>query len=299
MRDVAFQKLLASVILDNKYDRFVKNRKTGRLDTNSVYKINHSNKLFKKREARKNKDYSVSLLVDASGSMRGSRIELAAKSAAKLSHHLCKMGIPNNVVVFNLGVFEAKTFGIKEDKNLEHKIVDTCGGDTSRFYFYGQEATVVNVNYPRRDKMHPFLEEVVGWDEFQKRRDWYLTERGFRPIVQSGGNGNSDAEAIKIGRELLLKQKGSKIMIHLSDGQPAPMDKYLESPIYAETSQEDYDLKHEADITIASGIEMYAIGVQSSSVENYYPKKRTKIIKNLDDLYPTIIGLIKKNLRRG
>ena len=71
MRDVAFQKRLSSIMLDNKYDRFMKNRKTGKLDTNSLYKINHSNKLFKKREARKNKDYAVSLVVDCSGSMCG------------------------------------------------------------------------------------------------------------------------------------------------------------------------------------------------------------------------------------
>jgi len=299
MKDIAFQKLLASVILDNKYDRYVKNRKTGKLDTNSVYKIMHSNKLFKKREARKNKDYSVSLVIDASGSMNGDRIQLASQSAVKLSHHLCRMGVPNNVVVFNLGVFEAKPFGIKEDKGLFRKIYESCSGNLLRYYFFGADETVQNIN--KRDsskKMYPFLEEVVGYNEAMKRRSWY-TSKGNNVTMQGGSNGNSDAEAIKIARELLLKQKGSKIMIHLSDGQPAPLSSCLESPIYAGTSQQDYNLKHEAQVTIDSGIELYAIGIQSNSVQDYYPKKRTRVIVNLEELYPTIIGLIKKNLKRG
>ena len=118
-------------------------------------------------------------------------------------------------------------------------------------------------------------------------------------MIKGANCGNSDAEAIKIARELLLKQKGSKIMIHLSDGQPAPMSADMESPIYEGTSQRDYNLKHEIDVTIASAIELYSIGIQSDEVENFYPKKRTRVIANLDDLYPTIINLIKKNLKRG
>ena len=61
MNDVTFQRFLSSVMLDNKYDRFVKNRRTGKLDTRNIYKIKFSEKIFKRREARKNKHYAVTL----------------------------------------------------------------------------------------------------------------------------------------------------------------------------------------------------------------------------------------------
>jgi len=295
MKDVAFQKLLASVILDNKYDRYVKNRKTGKLDTNSVYKINHSAKLFKKREARKNKDYSVSLVVDCSGSMSGSKIRNAAKSAQNLSHHLCKIGVPNNVVIFHTGVHEIKPFGIKEKKGIEKEIIDEVHGER-KVYWFDIDKKVKNVNGGK--DLYKFIGLTNSWREYETFRE-DLARRKIKYNRFEGPGYNSDAEALRIAREFLLKQKGSKIMIFLSDGQPAPLPRGYESPVYEGTDQRDYDLKHEVNVTIATGIELYSIGIQSDAVTRYYPKKRTRVIGSSDALYENIIELVKKNLKRG
>jgi cobalamin biosynthesis protein CobT len=295
MKDIAFQKMLASVMLDNKYDRFVKNRKTGRLDTNSLYKINHSAKLFKRREARKNKHYAVSLVVDCSGSMSGAKIKLAAKSAGKLSHHLSRIGIPHNVVTFNAGVFEIKPFGPQEDKQLEQKVLDELG-NKRRFFFWDYNKQISNIN--GGSTLCKFIGLVQGEHKAYKRED-ELRDQGIDTYMYSGPGYNTDGEALKISRELLLKQVGTKVMIHLSDGRPVPLMDDLESPVYEGTSQRDYNLKHEVDVTVASGIELYSIGIMDDGVLRYYPKKRTVVIDDTSELYENIIKLIKRNLKRG
>jgi len=297
MNDISFQKHLSSVILDNKYDRFVKNKKAGTLNTNSLYKISHSNKLFKKREARQNKSYSVSLVVDCSGSMSGDKIKAAAWSAQKLSNSLAKIGVNHNVVTFNLGAFEIKPYSTKPDKTLEAKINGEVRKETRCFY-YSNEPIVKNSK--NGDMMHKFLahgREGLSRPEIEKlipkehRLDGYISEHGT--------GWNSDAEALKISRELLLKQIGTKILIHLSDGSPQPFNKCYESPIYAGLNQYQHDLKHEVEMTIKSKIELYSIGIMSTAVKNYYPKDRYRVINSTEELYPSIIALVKKNLKRG
>lgn len=298
MKDPVFQQLLASVILDNKYDRFVKNRKTGKLDTNSLYKINHSNKLFKKKEARKNKDYSVSLVVDCSGSMRGDRIQIAAESAQKLHHHLCRIGVPNNVVVFNAGVYELQPFGIKENKNIKKLVLQEVY--YPRYYFWAESKKYNVKSINTGDELQKFLGETLPNDERSYRvLANELNVKGIKYHTNTGTSFNSDSEALRVSREFLLKQKGKKVMIFLSDGQPALAYPYLESPIHPTTSQHDYNLKHEVDVTINLGIELYSIGIENSAVLKFYPKKRTKVISDAQELYPNIIELVKKNLKRG
>lgn len=311
MRDIAFQKLLSSVMLDNKYDRFVKNRKAGKLDTNSLYKINHSNKLFKKREARKNKHYSVSLLVDTSGSMAGEKIEVAAKSAERLSWHLHKIGIPHNIITFNAVAAEIKPYGIQYDKTVEQKIIEDVGENSYRIFYHENGVYGISPNdsvvpksalvkYKEKDEMlFKCLGMAAGYDNAKKLRKQLEKEYGFDVGTEYGYGWNSDAEGLRVAREVLAKQVGRRIMIVLSDGRPAPLASNLESPISAGMSQTDFNLEHEVNVTLAAGIELYSIGIRSSAVERFYPLKRTRRVQELEDLYPNIINLVKRNLKRG
>lgn len=315
MNDITFSKLLSSVMLDNKYDRFVKNRRTGKLNTTSLYKVNTSSRLFKRREARKNKNYAVSLVVDCSGSMAGSKLQMAASCAAKLSHHLAKIGIPHNVVLFNAGVEQIKKFDTKELPTLEQDIVgqlqsgDTClngkrATDKGKHYFW--DAVARKKSLIRGRALMPFMEVVEGQGNiFGKMRELEdeASKRGGR-IYDSvwmcpGGGYNSDAEALVFARKLLLNQVGTKLMIFLSDGQPAALSSDLESPINPGYSQHDFDLKNEVRNTIKSGIELYSVGIMNDAVNKYYPPRRTATINSIEQLYPHIIKLVKLNLKRG
>lgn len=302
MNDVTFGKLLSSVMLDNKYDRFVKNRRTGKLDTRSLYKINTSSKLFKKREARKNKHYAVSLVVDCSGSMRGQEIKIAAKAAQNLSHHLAAMDIPHNIVSFNTYAKEMKSFGPKEVLGIDKKLVNSVAEGVS-----GKEYANVFWDYSKKIKskdggrnLHPFDSVVYGGEIGANEYKEQLRLLGRTQVYSVPAPGyNADGEAIRYAREKLMKQEGKRLMIHLSDGQPANMSAEYESVNYPGTCNDDYDLKKEVDITINQGIELYSIGILSSDVNRYYPPKRTGSISDLDQLYPHIIKLIRMNLKRG
>lgn len=301
MNDVTFARALSSVMLDNKYDRFVKNRRTGKLATKSLYKINTSSKLFKKREARKNKHYAVSLVVDCSGSMSGDKIKMASEAAEKLSFHLSKMDIPHNVVTFNLGMEERKPFDGKFDKDIKDKILSELGGGSfgDKYYYYAFYDTVKQVkSFSGKKTFHPFLGSARGNVE-AKKMEGRLKDEGVIQQNFQGVGENSDAEALKFAREKILRQEGKKIMIFLSDGMPAPLWESYESPINKGYSQIDFDVKREADKTIAMGVELYAIGIMDDSVNKYYPPRRTCTINRIEQLYPHIIKLIRLNLKRG
>lgn len=296
MNDVTFQKMLASVMLDNKYDRFVKNRKTGKLDTKSLYKINTSDKLFKRREARKNKHYSVLLLVDTSGSMSGSKLTMASEAADRLSMHLSQIGIENAVYSFDAGITEIKPFGTQRLKAGELKSkLKGQHGIFEKFHFWDLDKKVTNT-IDGQD-----MYEYIGvCDEpFRDEKKAELNSKKINFTEMAGPGYNSDAEAVRKAREIILKQKGKKLLIVLSDGYPAPVEENYESPINKGYSQGDYELKPEVDITIQSGIEVYSIGIFSDAVKSFYPAKRTCAINDLSQLYPHIIHLVRLNLKRG
>lgn len=302
MNDVTFGKLLSSVMLDNKYDRFVKNRRTGKLDTRSLYKIETSSKLFKRREARKNKDYAVSLVVDCSGSMNDNgKIEMAGESAQKLSKHLSVIGIPHNIITFACHVKEIKEFGVGTDKLVSEKIVGEVNRDgINDVYLFWNSSSPKIKNLITGEKMYEYLGQATGRKAKNFLNDKLSSIVGYTNLASTSSPGyNSDAEALMFARNLLLKQKGKKIMIFLSDGLPAPFNQNYESPNNRGYSQCNFDLKKEVNNTIKSGIELYSIGVQSDAVNRYYPAKRTCSIREIDQLYPHIIKLIKINLKRG
>lgn len=296
MNDITFQKALASVMLDNKYDRFVKNRRTGKLDTRSLFKIETSAKLFKRREARKNKDYAVSLVVDVSGSMSGPKIKAASWAAGKLSWHLSRMAIPHNVVVFATHAAEAKPFGPEYDPTLEKRVYDEVEGDR----------TVCLWDYESRSKklpggleVYPFIGYARDSTQWQFRDEYRKSHPTSNVMGTTSPAYNSDAEALMFARKILLAQKGTKLMIFLSDGQPAPISNSVESPINPGCVQNQFNLKDEVERTIRSGIELYSVGIMDDSVNKYYPPQRTCVIRKTDALYPHIITLVRRNLRRG
>jgi cobalamin biosynthesis protein CobT len=300
MNDVTFAKMLSSVMLDNKYDRFVKNRRTGKLDTRSLYKVNTSSRLFKKREARKNKHYAVSLVVDCSGSMNGEQIKIAASAAQKLSHHLAAMDIPHNIISFNAHAKEMKVFGPKEQLGVEKAIVNSVSGTgivkEYEYIFWDTSKKIKSKDGKRM--FYPF--DTITGGGLTGAKEYKNESKGVGSLFTVPAPAyNADGEAIRFAREKLMRQEGKRLMIHLSDGQPANMYDSYESVNYPGTCNDDYDLKKEVEITLAQGIELYSIGILSSAVSNYYPPKRTGTITKLDQLYPHIIKLIRMNLKRG
>lgn len=69
-----YKKKVAASMIDNQFDREIKNQRKGALDTNSLYKAyTGSDRVFKRKEEPKNKKYAIGFLYDKSGSMYNSR----------------------------------------------------------------------------------------------------------------------------------------------------------------------------------------------------------------------------------
>ena len=299
MRDIAFRKQLASVVTDNKYDRYVKNRKSGKLHGSSLYKVETSSRVFKRREARLNKHYSFTILVDVSGSMRNrDKISIAAKSVDKISFHLDAIGLPHNIVMFNHGVTEVKTFEGGYDKKNAATIQDEVMSNNRSRYIYDGNHYVERTDGKR--SYLKFLERTTRKQYFDNGCGSYYEKKYStdRIIDMDGPDENNDGEAVRVAREYLLKRAGQKVMIVLSDGRPTPKS-HLESPTHPGFAPSDFSLQREIEITLQSRVEVYSIGILDTGVERYYPKRRTRVIQDLTELYPSMIGLIKSNLKRG
>ena len=93
MRAPVFRAHLQSILKDNAIERFVSGQKKGTLNTKRLYKISHSDKIFKQKQERKGKDYGVALIVDVSGSM-SERLADAIRSASQIIEQLNIAKVP-------------------------------------------------------------------------------------------------------------------------------------------------------------------------------------------------------------
>jgi cobalamin biosynthesis protein CobT len=94
---------------------------------------------------------------------------------------------------------------------------------------------------------------------------------------------NVDGESVMYAAQRLLKQKQpSKIMIVLSDGEPAgPGD----------GSELRSHLKQVVKDLTKVGVNMVGVGIQTHSVEEFYPKSIH--LNNIEDLPKTVIHQIR------
>lgn len=124
-----FHRKLSSIMKDNKYDRTVSKFRSGKLDTDRLYKVFcNTDRVFKRKFERLNKEYNVVILVDESGSMstgvadeHGSyvtdRLGMAVNMASLLTQGLEKNNVRFALVGFSHKIQVHKDFGQK----LDHK----------------------------------------------------------------------------------------------------------------------------------------------------------------------------------
>lgn len=325
MHDVAFRKRLSSIMLDNKYDRFVKNRKTGKLDTKSFYKINTSSKLFKRREARQNKHYSVSLVVDTSGSMRGSKEVVTRESTKKLSEHLSKIGISHNVIAYSTYSYEVKPFSEKRITAEELKRIQSIGWVEDKLSSNLAAGGKITLWYNGNVLLEKTGKEAEQWIKATKKiTQWFPDSTNYYEDLLSSFYSKTElaemvnqssfdfglaqclalgstsiGEAIAFAREKLSLQQGKKIMIFLTDGRDESDYIDFESPNFKNKLINSFNPKQEVEKTLRQNIEYYGIGIQDDAINDYSPAKRTAVIRNIDQLYPHILYILSKNLKRG
>lgn len=127
-----FKSSLASVLIDNKFDRRLPKRKRGKLAMQGLWRVQTgASNVFSQKLARKGKNYSVVFLVDVSGSMHGQAMLSAAETASFLGKHFEANDIEFSVIGFNDQTYMFKTFDDKfADIKLQKDIINAVNGGT-------------------------------------------------------------------------------------------------------------------------------------------------------------------------
>jgi hypothetical protein len=234
--------------------------RTGKLHAPSLFRVPGGDpRVFTQKQEHVSKDTAVSVVIDNSGSMGGQKMDLAMTAGYALCSTLDRVKIAHEVIGF------------------------TTGG------WYGMPQSM-------RDAMAEEARKArIGWDRttpivmpIYKTYDERLTATvkarfAFMKKAQPGLNGNIDGESLEYAAERLLKRmEKRKVMLVLSDGQPAGGHK--SGPHLAAVVKQLGKM----------GIECIGIGIMDDSVSKYYPK--FTVLRKAEDLPGQVMTEIKKIL---
>lgn len=275
---------IGGILTDNKFDRFVGGKTRGKLDFSGLAKIAYSAKVFKKREARNNKDYKVIVLADASGSMDGSRANSTGEALELLNTALQKTDVQYALWSFNGDILSLKDFEEKakpegDTESLYHKHLD------DRYLFHCEECNA-----------------CFGSFEYD-RDEVNCPSCGNRPDERSHSCGyNADGLALHLALEAVQKLSGEHIVVMLSDGQADCIPHFSGRDTYMVKDglrYRDMKLGLVAKKAIHEGVVLCSIGIQSDAVLSHYPKENTIVVKRTDEIGDALIKLISKHIKRG
>lgn len=118
-------KVLESTLKQNLSSRYRGGKIRGKLNQKTLVKYRTSKALYKSKDRVSGLDYTVSILVDVSGSMQGLKAKAAAQTVNNLTHSLEKLGIEYRVVAFNLNIFNLKEFEQGERHEFVYSQIST------------------------------------------------------------------------------------------------------------------------------------------------------------------------------
>lgn len=235
--------------------------RSGRLHSANLSRLAvNDSRVFSRKHESDSKDVAVELVVDASGSMSGGKIRTASQTAYALSSVLDRLNIKNEVICFT-------TKDIK--------------GRESEMYRQQKEH---RVRFSRVEGL--YMPILKGYDE---RMTVNVKERfGWLPNASILRN-NVDGECVEIAaRRLMARREAGKIMIVLSDGEPAAA---------GSSSDLQQHLKATVKEIEKAGVKVVGIGIDSSAVRDYY--SRSIVLNNVADLPTTVIKELRQLLLKA
>jgi cobalamin biosynthesis protein CobT len=198
---------------------------------------NGDENVFTKRVDDDSINTAVQLVIDMSGSMSGEKIDLALQSTLLLSEALAKCNVPFEIVGFRTTGAGARNGKSPTIKKMVQDMIDD--GRTNRY-----------------DTI-----EMTTFKSFAERYQMCLPAIG----NMAAGGANCDGESILYASQTLLKRsERKKIMMVLSDGEPAfgyhncsngAVDKYVRDSVKNIEKQ---------------NVHVIGIGICSSAVKSYY-----------------------------
>ena len=236
---------IKNYLLTLKTTRWTPGKRTGRVNRKSVWKTAvyggrpEAQEIFRQKSKHLIQDSAISVVVDGSGSMGGSKYIHAVHSALLLNDVFTKINIPVEIISF--------TEGDNIVYNTIHKTFDT----------------------------HRTKDQLVSQFARMGSKLW----------------ANADGESILWAAERLRGRKEkNKVMIVLSDGQPAC------SGWGNEGRWDIYHFTKEVIKNLSQVIDIYGIGIEDNTVQEFYPE--WTVIESSSELETTLLNLMKDKVLR-
>lgn len=269
--------ILAHNVIDKRFER----EKSGLINSKRLGMI--SERIFTKRSQEKlEKEYSIAILVDGSGSMiDGRKNKVAIESVCRLAEALERVRGVN----FEITVFSGTDVVVKQYEDMfDGKMFEECYYDLSDSY----------VAYYQDKKGDIF--DTLSTVKIDSSYTTYYTEHF--------GSNNHDAIMVYRTYKRLLTQSGKKILMTFSDGSPTISDlhdmsrtnktirgdrfamRFLGASAREALRDCTNHIKRQGDVTLLG------VGILSNSVEGYYQK--SVVVNDLNELFPRTISLLSK-----
>lgn len=253
----------------------------GKINASALHRLSvNDDRVFRKRVEGQTLDVAVTLLLDQSGSMSGTKNAVAVQSAYAFADVLDRLGVKNEVIGFTthsdfLWTKGGKTFpsaygrGGTEGYERAKAFADQMGVSMGYIRWEPLLMPLVKTFNERFDttaRKRLATMHSVGWDD-------YLTE-------------NIDGECLRIAAHRLKAQKASRhIMMVFSDGAPASR---LNRDILTR------DLKEAVKEVTTSGVDLIGVGIRDRNASLFYPKSVT--VNDISQLSGVVMTELKKVL---
>lgn len=253
---------MARNLLSTTQSRWEGEKTRGKIDPKRLHQIatGGSNRVFRQRLEAPNFDTAVLLMVDHSGSMNGTKLNLAAQTAVVFGEILNQLNIPFSVVGFS--TVDSGYVGAARRHRADESALKT-------FTRWGDL----------------WLGEYKSFEE-----PWQFAAPAVLSMKQQSRHNTLDGETVTIGTKILLNRpEKRKVLFWLNDGEPCPN----------QCDNGHAAIQHTTDCAAESQkhVELFAIGIGTEAVKRYY--KNWVCVRQLSDLPSVCLGKLDALLQKG
>jgi cobalamin biosynthesis protein CobT len=254
------RKMSRSLLATN-VSRWEGDKNRGMINPRAVFRVplGTSKRVFRQKVESEDYNTAVQIMVDHSGSMSGSKLDLAAKTSIILAEVLNMLSVPFSICGFSTGDWDA---------------------GSTRFRAAGEEERGM---YTRWGDLWIGL-----YKDFNE--SWSSSNHRIINMVRNERANTYDGESLRWGcNRLLNRPEQRKILFWLNDGSPCPngADDMTAHQEYARQCAQE----------VEKLVELMAFGVKTDAVKRYY--KNYVVVNDIKDLPTVCLNELDALLRKG